>query len=788
MRIAATSTFILVVGFSLLPCPEARAERATPQEMETICQRWLAYTVDQQGSWAGAADPKIVGVQEIMAGDLVVGRCYSIAPRGCVVVPVLKEMPPVKAYSGEHDLDVSQTVGFPQLLREVLALRMAAYIERYGSVEASQPERGEVLFDREHRQLWDRLTVAPEQFQADLASGGFGTRAEVGPLLTTNWHQGGPYNLDCPLGDGGRTVVGCVATAAAQVMRYHNWPPNGIGDHSYTWDGDQSCGGDVGGGELYADFSDSYDWANMPNNCSGGCTTAEQDALSELCYEVGVAFNMDYGRCGSGAYTGAAAAVMPTYFDYASGIQEKDRSDYTAQTWFNMIALEINEGRPMLYTLIMPGAGHAIVCDGWRDSPQNEYHMNYGWGGSYNGWYAIDNLYGTVDPMYESLVKGIEPADSTAPEPDPMYFETLPHATTDGIEMEATEATDADSPPCQYQFTCEVGGSGCTDTGWMSGRVYEDTGLDPNKEFTYRVRARDAADPPNVTADSAPASAYSPANLPGAPVLGNETGSSMDITINPNGNPSYTEYVIYCYYTTDPFWEYVYVDASGYQSVDPVWQSEVDWGTITVRNMQPETEYCFILGARNVELVETYGGPPACSYTTAQEALILSVASCHDHGAAGELFLDVTEGDPGDNIEPRMGGIEKLEFLMDSNVSSVSASVSCDINTHGGVATPTADGSDTVVVTFSPSLPDQDCCQVTLGGDANDNAFVAILAGDADRDGSVTTADGSGITQRLGHAVDEGNCQYDVDLDSSITTADGSFSTQRLGHVTPSCP
>ena len=49
-------------------------------------------------------------------------------------------------------------------------------------------------------------------------------------LETANWGQGEPYNSLCPTVDGMKVPTGCVATAMAIVMKYHNWPDN------YNWD------------------------------------------------------------------------------------------------------------------------------------------------------------------------------------------------------------------------------------------------------------------------------------------------------------------------------------------------------------------------------------------------------------------------------------------------------------------------------------------------------------------------------------------------------------------------
>ena len=50
------------------------------------------------------------------------------------------------------------------------------------------------------------------------------------------WNQDSPYNDLCPLYQGDRSVTGCVATAMAQVLKYHNYPVHGTGSHSYTTD------------------------------------------------------------------------------------------------------------------------------------------------------------------------------------------------------------------------------------------------------------------------------------------------------------------------------------------------------------------------------------------------------------------------------------------------------------------------------------------------------------------------------------------------------------------------
>jgi hypothetical protein len=316
-------------------------------------------------------------------------------------------------------MDMNEPGGLAALVREVLHSRIRTYARLYGSIQASQPAVGRVMLDREHREDWDFFLKSDKEFERELGRGVLLAPAGRGPLLTSKWKQGNPFNLFCPMGDGGRTIVGCVATAAAQIMRYHRFPPRGRGKKTYYWDGDNSCdpGKSVGKGYLTADFSDEYDWGQMPDKC-GKCNGDQTAAISELSYEVGVAFSMDYGKCGSGAYTGYATTVYPTWFWYKSSIQKRDRDNYNATQWFNMIKNEIDNNRPMQYRIY----AHSIVCDGWRVSKgKNQYHMNYGWGGSRNAWYTIDKLHCPwkgCDPMAEYMIRYIEPGCCDTMPPD----------------------------------------------------------------------------------------------------------------------------------------------------------------------------------------------------------------------------------------------------------------------------------------------------------------------------------------------------------------------------------
>ncbi|MBN1212211.1 MAG: C10 family peptidase [candidate division Zixibacteria bacterium] len=389
--------FSLVIVLSLiLSSPHARGELADAGEMNLVCENWLSQIVFLKGTWAGVTEPEIIRVDELFSGDTLLARIYGIAPRGFVVVPVLKEMTPVKAYSDESNLDADQEDGFLQLLRDVLSSRMSLYAERFGSLEAVQSIDDFAVFGRGQKQLWDKYAVGTDEFSAKTNSLQSLAVTDAGPLLTSSWHQRAPYNNLCPMGDGGLTVVGCVATAVAQIMKFWQWPVEGNGSYSYYWPGDNSCGSSTPGEILSADFSDPYSWAYIPDNCDGGCSPIEENALAELNYEVGVACDMDYGACGSGSYASAALKAFVTYFKYNAGASLVSRYQYSLVDWYNLVKEQIDNGQPTDYFI----SRHSIICDGYRQvGDQYQYHMNYGWTNSaFNTWYILDSLYCYWEP------------------------------------------------------------------------------------------------------------------------------------------------------------------------------------------------------------------------------------------------------------------------------------------------------------------------------------------------------------------------------------------------------
>ena len=224
----------------------------------------------------------------------------------------------------------------------------------------------------------------------------------VTPLLLVEWGQGTYYNEQCPEdidGPGGHVVVGCVAVAMAQVMKYYNYPQQGVGSHT-NWSNIATYG------LLTANFgSTTYQWSNMPNSL-----TVSNEPVAMLLYHCGIAVDMYYSPDGSSSATDNTMYALEDYFKYSSSIQYIEKYSYSDTGWKNILKNELDNFRPVIYAgSPETGAGHAFNCDGYQDT--DYFHFNWGWSGAYDGYFYLDNLNpgGNYFSYYQHAVIGIYP-------------------------------------------------------------------------------------------------------------------------------------------------------------------------------------------------------------------------------------------------------------------------------------------------------------------------------------------------------------------------------------------
>ena len=301
--------------------------------------------------------------QLVYTGQVEAFFVFNVGDHAFVIIAGDDAHRPVIGYSNESSFDASN-----------IPPALAYYLD--GVAECMMPLRRAVATPDVAAE-WASLL---EHGRLISRNGGRGT----GYFCQTQWNQDYPYNCCCPEdpnGSGGHAIVGCLATAMSQLMRFWAYPAQGIGYHCYNHE-------DYG--QICADFGNTtYDWDNMPNKLNDNSSEAEKLATGTLCFHCGVTIDMGYGPDGSGGASGPIPGVMHQYFNYCDAIVQLRRDDYATETWKAMVREQFDMGWPMYYGGCQDGGCHAFVCDGYDD--YDMFHFNLGWGGGSDGWYLIDD-------------------------------------------------------------------------------------------------------------------------------------------------------------------------------------------------------------------------------------------------------------------------------------------------------------------------------------------------------------------------------------------------------------
>lgn len=395
MKTKQITFFIIIVA--AIGLPYAKSQNVTREEAGIIAQNWINIIVDQYDGWGDydKAYPELI--QQFERSGQLIGYYCQVNPEGYIVMSIRKELAPVKVYSETGRIDMTLNEGMPDLIKDQMEAIINEINQQAGPIETLSSDQIKNLLEVDYSESWQqiysyKIGTLPLKLKSPNGKDNY-QEGEV--LLSSSWHQNPPYNDDCPdMGCGnsnGRAVVGCVATAGAQIMKYWNWPPYGVG----------------------SPYNDSYDWMNMKDNVTISSPQEQIDAVAELCWEVGDAVNMDYGCDGSGAFTSHMVGVFEDDFYYSSVCTKKNRDDFTANEWFERLKEQFNNNRPVQYRILE----HSIVGDGWKETGSpviRQYHMNYGWNNSYNAWYILDALHypagGNTDDEY--MLENIVPIQS----------------------------------------------------------------------------------------------------------------------------------------------------------------------------------------------------------------------------------------------------------------------------------------------------------------------------------------------------------------------------------------
>lgn len=343
--------------------------------------------------------------REIIADDTKLAYVFELDPTGYLVVGAYSMLPPVIAYSCESNFGhMEEDNPLFMLLKADLAKRLAF---------SDTPGNSLRIY---YENLWKSILND-------------GTRQEAGPLfeqwpatgdgwLKTNWTQNAPYNNFCPMDPvtGTRSYAGCPATAMAQIMNFHGTTNNTRFD-----DADDYYHNYAGRQYWIDDDFETIDFPSFPElnayldtldaHYLAGIAPTNDDKAA-MTFACGTAARQVYTSQGSGTF--GVNQAYDAYLRFGCSLVALLDADDT--DLYTRLKQNIMDTLPAHLAVVDESwsTGHNVVVDGYNTD--DYYHLNFGWGGSYNGWYLIPEeipyeltvIEGVVLDIMKKLPTGIE--------------------------------------------------------------------------------------------------------------------------------------------------------------------------------------------------------------------------------------------------------------------------------------------------------------------------------------------------------------------------------------------
>jgi Leucine-rich repeat (LRR) protein len=485
---------IVLAVLILLRGDALEAREVNRKEAEQIAAQWIRRENALPDQRVTGGPFRLAMTRELFEGGNLVGYVVDMEPSGFLIVPAFTELSPVKfaSFAG-HFEDLASHPFIKELRTRLAYTKTLLGYAQPSAVPMLQMQVVSQLADedqiRANGRAWTALSTTRSKSSRVYAAEA-NTATFVTPLLKSSWDQGAPYNLQTPVVGGEHTWTGCVATAMAQVMYFWRYPSAGQGTHSYTWNGSV----------LTANFAHPYDWEHMKDIYTGGENDAERAAVATLMSDAGIAVDMGYGLSASGTRPENWEVALKSFFKYSSDTRNVFRRDYASWSdWFLVFKNQLDLARPALLGIDprYGGEGHAVVVDGYRvQDGIHQIHVNMGWSGSADNYYAVDDIYGYGNASTDVATIDIHPSEHF------VYTPTAPFGISVGktdaaYEYQSEPSRDSDSDALEYSFDWGDGSSSPWSATMQASHAWPVPGT-----YAVTVRARSAARPEIISSPS----------------------------------------------------------------------------------------------------------------------------------------------------------------------------------------------------------------------------------------------------------------------------------------------
>lgn len=358
------------------------------------------------------ANLNLLNSSTISENNHVLAFVFDYSPTGYLVISADDSLEPIIAYSTNSNFNYEdQSQPFSQIIKEDLKLRLQAINKLPKTILEKRANKWHNLKSK----AYDRT---PVQWPPEGST-------PYGGWLTCRWSQDAPYNNFCPmdLATNSRSVAGCPSIAMGQIVSY-NSALNGTqftttdayhhnyGSNNFWIDQDST---------TYS-FPGFYTLNNYLKECSHhfryneNLTNQDKAAITFAC---GIAAHQVYSSQGSGTFGVSQAFEAYQRFNF----QNMELLTQNSPDLFPRIIQNMMEAKPVHFAIVTPAndAGHNVVIDGYNTD--GYYHVNFGWGGSQDGWYMLPNEMPYSLTVVEGAIVDICPYEYT--EVNPQQIEML---------------------------------------------------------------------------------------------------------------------------------------------------------------------------------------------------------------------------------------------------------------------------------------------------------------------------------------------------------------------------
>lgn len=341
----------------------------------------------------------IISCIYIVAGQnqTLLAYAFELHPSGYIITSADTSLPPIIAYSYTNDcvIDGMTESILLEMVRTDLEFRLAFLGD-------TPPELLGL-----HAAWWREYLSGEYELLSNLPDQQWppaGTTPTEGWLME-NWSQSAPYNDYCPLDliAGSRSVAGCPAVAMGAIVNfgettkgtqfddtddyYHNY-------HEYYWIDDDYIAHDF---PSWPELNVLLD--TLESHYATGEPLTHSDKAA-MVYSCGAACKQVYTASISGTF--GVDQVYDAYLRF--GFTDCSLLDATSDSLYERLSANMMNAMPAHLAIIdsVSHYGHNMVIDGYNT--EEFYHINFGWSGSYNGWYQFPL---TGMPYGMNIIEGI---------------------------------------------------------------------------------------------------------------------------------------------------------------------------------------------------------------------------------------------------------------------------------------------------------------------------------------------------------------------------------------------